>query len=92
MSLTITVNESTWNIVKNDFNYNKLQKIIIELYDKENKIYSNVIFKFPVLNEFEINMINNFNYFDAIYLSKINEDKTFSISFSQRFLHYIGNF
>ena len=89
MILNITVDDSTWNNIKTDFNYQKLSKIILELYNKENKIYSDIIFRFPVLNESEINKLNKFNKFDVLFLSKINPDKTFSLSCSKQFLQLL---
>ena len=89
-TLFITIDEQLWETMKDD-NYWKFEKNIVLLYKlskKENK-YTDVVFKFPILSNSEIDTINGFNCYDALFLSNQNENGTFSISFSEKYLIYL---
>ena len=89
-TLFITIDEKLWETMKDD-NYWKFEENILLLYKsskKENK-YTDVVYQFPILSNDEINKLNNFNCYDSLFLSNINENGDFSISFSEKYLSYL---
>ena len=91
-TLFITIDKQLWETIKKKiFNYWKFEKIILFLYNisKKEKKYTNVVYQFPILNNDEIDKLNNFNCYDSLFLSNRNENGTFSISFSEKYLIYL---
>ena len=89
-TLIITIDDQLWETIKED-NYWKFEKNILLLYNlskKENK-YTDIIFNFPILSNSEIDILNGFNCYDALFLSNQNKNGTFSISFSEKYLIYL---
>jgi len=89
-TLFITIDEKLWETMK-DANYWKFEEQILLLYrlsKKENK-YTDVVYQFPILSNDEINKLNDFNCYDSLFLSNINENGAFSISFSEKYLSYL---
>lgn len=91
--LKIEISQFYWDTLKTTFFDNYEQKIIqlYILHKNNNKVYTDIIFKFNVpLNLVEINKINKMNYYDPLYLCLLKND-SYLISFSIHFINYIHN-